>query len=316
VSPADAPAPGRWRAAELGARPGWRLVASAEVLEDAAALERWAGGRADPVSALQATSVSTPALDALAGTLGTELDDGSGVALVTGLGSLPETTLRLVYLKLGLGLGRTIDTYGRLYDVHDTGQSYRDKPIPVSQTRESTGMHTDSSGRDVWPRIIGLACVRQAPRGGESRLVSALQVHDDLQRSVPHLLDRLRGEFVRDVVTPGSERDPEVVRRNRFPVFAPGGRVALRYMRYWIERGHARVGEPLDDEAVAAFDALDAALEDPRNVLRFRMEPGDLLFIDNTTVAHDRDGFVDDPHEPRLMLRLWLSRPVAGPTEV
>jgi len=315
VTTRTAATPRGWRAADLAARSSWRLAASEGVLRDATALQQWAGDRVDPISELVADSVATPALDALAGTIGTELDEGSGVALVTGLGALPESTLRLVYLKLGLSLGRTIDTYGRLYDVHDTGESYRDKPIPVSQTRESTGMHTDSSGRDVWPRIIGLACVRQAPQGGESRLVSAVQVHEDLRGSVPHLLERLRDDFVRDVVTPGSERDPDVVRRNRFPVFAGGDRVALRYMRYWIERGHARVGEPLDSEATAAFDALDTALEDPRNVLRFRMEAGDLLFIDNTTVAHDRDAFVDDPDEPRLMLRLWLSRPMGEPAQ-
>ena len=72
-------------------------------------------------------------------------------------------------------------------------------------------------------------------------------------------------------------------------------------MRYWIERGHARAGLPLGPEDLAAFDALDARLEDPANVLAFRMAPGEMLFVDNTTTAHDRDAYEDDPAAPRLL---------------
>jgi alpha-ketoglutarate-dependent taurine dioxygenase len=44
----------------------------------------------------------------------------------------------------------------------------------------------------------------------------------------------------------------------------------------------------LGPEDIAAFDMLDRELSDERNVLTFRMEPGEMLFIDNTTSAHDR----------------------------
>ncbi len=97
------------------------------------------------------------------------------------------------YLALGLELGRTIATYGRLYDVIDTGASYTDKSVPMSQTRESTGMHTDSSGKNVCPRVIGPLCIRAAPRGGDSRVVSAAEVHERLRGRSPALLERLYG---------------------------------------------------------------------------------------------------------------------------
>jgi alpha-ketoglutarate-dependent taurine dioxygenase len=167
-------------------------------------------------------------------------------------------------------------------------------------------MHTDSSGKRVWPSIVGLACVRQAPVGGGSRLVSAAQAHETLRREHPELLARLYDGFLRDIVTPGSARTPADVAANRFPIFSFAGRLALRYMRYWIERGHERAEEPLDEQALAAFDALDATLARPEHVVAFRMGPGDLLFIDNRTVAHDRDAYEEDPERPRLMLRLWL----------
>jgi len=314
VAPVHAVRPLAWTAASIADSRAWVFEAPAEVEPDVRALEAWATREADPCAALRAESVSTPALDTLAGAMGRELDFGSGLAWIRGFSGLSELTLRLVYLKLGLALGPTVDTYGRLYDVKDTGVSYKDKPIPVSQTKESTGMHTDSSGKHVRPGVIGLACVRQAPKGGGSRIVSAAQAHEVLREKHPHLLERLYGTFVRDVVTPGSDRDLARVAANRFPVFSYDGRIAMRYMRFWIEKGHTRVGEALAPEDLEAFDALDAALEDPAHVLAFRMAPGDLLFIDNTTTAHDRDAYEDDPASPRLMLRLWLEHRAASET--
>lgn len=35
------------------------------------------------------------------------------------------------------------------------------------------------------------------------------------------------------------------------------------------------------------------------------MAPGELLFIDNHKVAHDREAYQEGPATPRLMVRLW-----------
>ena len=298
-----------WTAEEMARTESWKLQAPEGLVRDAGTLSAWAATQVDPVAALRRDLLPLPAVKALAEAVGRELDSGTGVAWVRGLPPLPEVPLRLLYLALGMELGSVVETYGRLYDVADSGASYRDKPIPVSQTRESTGMHTDSSGKAVCPRVIGLLCIRQAPQGGLSRVVSAARAHEQLRASAPGALERLYGEYVRDVVTPGAERDAAHVAANRFPVFSCAGRLRLRYMRYWIERGHARAGLPLGPEDLAAFDALDARLEDPANVLAFRMAPGEMLFVDNTTTAHDRDAYEDDPAAPRLLVRLWLDRP-------
>lgn len=313
IAPVEAVRPLAWTAASMAQSSAWTFDAPPAAEDDVRALERWAAREADPCAALSAHSVSTPALDRLAAALTRELDQGSGVGWIRGFSGLSEQTLRLVYLKIGLVLGPTIDTYGRLYDVKDTGASYRDKPIPVSQTKESTGMHTDSSGKDVRPGVIGLACVRPAPQGGCSRIVSAAQAHEVLRAAHPRLLERLYGTFARDVVTPGSDRDAAHVAANRFPIFSYDGRLGLRYMRYWIEKGHARIGEALAPDDLEAFNALDETLENPAHVLSFRMAPGDLLFIDNTTTAHDRDAYEDDPSAPRLLLRLWIDHRAPRP---
>jgi hypothetical protein len=140
--------------------------------------------------------------------------------------------------------------------------------------------------------------------------VSAVAVHDHLAAHAPEVLARLKQPFYRDVVTPGSEANAlELIRSNAFAVYSQAeDGPTLRYMRYWIEKAHQRINKPLDPLDLAAFDRLDQTLNDPRFRYDFDLARGDLLFIDNHKIAHDRDAFVDDPEAPRLMVRLWLNR--------
>jgi len=277
--------PFHWRAADLAARGEWRFSASPSLLElDHEGLLHWL----------------SPVIR--------EPSEGSGAALIQGLGGVPEAELRRLYLAIGRCIGEVNTTYGALYDVIDSGASYRDKPIPVSQTNAATSLHTDSSRLETHPRWVGLACIRQAPHGGGSHLVSAVAVHDHLARHHPDQLAGLYRPFHRDVVTPGSEADAlSLIHSNAFAVYAmaPDG-PTLRYMRYWIEKAHQRIGRPLDPLDLAAFDRLDATLNDPQFRHDFALGPGDLLFIDNHKLAHDREAYRDDPLAPRLMVRLWL----------
>ena len=279
-------APFRWTAAELAERQQWRFAASPALLElDQASLQRWA----------------IPVID--------ELTKGSGAALIQGLGGVSEADLRRLYLEIGRCIGDVDTTYGELYDVLDTGVSYLEKAIPVSQTNASTSVHTDSSRLETHPRWVGLACVRQAPIGGGSRLVSAVAVHEHLAAQHPTVLERLYQPFYRDVVTPGSETNAlELIHDNAFAVYSKASDgPTLRYMRYWIEKAHQRINQPLDPHDLEAFDQLDQTLNDPRFRYDFDLGPGDLLYIDNHKLAHDRDAFTDDPAAPRLMVRLWLN---------
>ncbi|PWL22073.1 MAG: hypothetical protein DCO99_07960 [Synechococcus sp. XM-24] len=278
--------PFRWTAAELAARKQWRFMASPDLVElNQPSLQHWVA----------------PVIE--------ELTRGSGAALIEGLGTVDEADLRRLYLAIGRCIGDVDTTYGELYDVLDTGVSYLEKAIPVSQTNASTSVHTDSSRLETHPRWVGLACVRQAPVGGGSRLVSAVAVYDELAVNHPDVLRRLKQVFHRDVVTPGSEANAmALIQDNAFPVYSRANDgPTLRYMRYWIEKAHERINKPLDPLDLEAFDQLDEILNDPRFRYDFDLAPGDLLFIDNHKLAHDRDGFVDDPQAPRLMVRLWLN---------
>ncbi len=298
--------PRRWTAAALWKRKEWRIQAPSALGRDIGILQRWAAGRTDPIAALDLHDLDRPHVRALAGRIHRELAEGSGVAWVTGIDETDPLALRLLYVATGLHIGRPVGAYGRLYDVVDSGRSYRTEAIPVSQTNASTGVHTDSSNKGLCPRFIALLCVRPAREGGGSRITSALQAHEVLRRTHPDLLAHLYLDHIRDLVTPGAVRNADTIRANAFPVFSAPPGPSFRYMRYWIERGHREASQPLSPERLQAFDRLDAILEHPEHVVRFRLEAGHMLFCDNTTVAHDRDAYVTQAHNPRWLCRLWL----------
>jgi hypothetical protein len=134
-----------------------------------------------------------------------------------------------------------------------------------------------------------------------------LETHERLADTDSASLDLLYQPFIRDLVTPGAHRTRANLVLNRFPIFSAPPDPAFRYMRYWIERGHQEAGVPLSAPQTRALDQLDRFLEHPDHVVRFRMEAGHMMFCDNTTVAHDRDGYLDDLANPRWLCRLWLA---------
>lgn len=298
-----------WTAAQLAEDTRWTLQVGDAEHRDVQHLAQWAAGRSDPEQEYMPGVVGIPALEKLGEQIRFHLRDGYGVARVVGFDpALDDAALRLAHLAIGLDVGEALTNYGRLFEVKDRGEDYRTSAVPVSMTRESTSYHTDSSARDVEPDHVGLLCVHSAMEGGESLISSAISVHDELSASAPGSLALLYRDYYHDVVTPGTDRNLDRIRENIFPVYRydpAQGRINFRYMRYWIERAHSLLEQPLQDEAIDAFNRLDALLDDPRLVLKFTMERGEMAWIDNRHLAHNRNAFVDVPETPRTLVRMW-----------
>lgn len=249
------------------------------------------------------------AVAGLADLVGRRLQHGPGFCRLAAGGDLEAAALRLLFLAIGAGLGQPMTQYGRLYAVKDRGADYRNSSAPVSMTSERTGFHTDSSARGVVPDFVALLCERPAVRGGESLVSNALRVRAEFEQQEPHLLRLLQRDYIRDLVTPGLDNGLQDLLANRFPVFGSddsAAGVTFRYMRYWLERGQERAGAPLGAEQRAALDRLDERLAAPEHVVQFRLARGDMLFVNNRTLAHDRTAFIDDPSCPRLLWRMWV----------
>lgn len=251
-----------------------------------------------------------PEIIKLATEIKNEIIHGTGVAYITGLSNYPftRTEQKLFYLALGKAMGHVFEHYGRLYDVTDHGFDYTKDAVPVSKTNSETSFHTDSSSRYVNPDFLGLLCLQPGQSGGESMFSSATAVHEMMRHYHLDLLELLYKEYIRDIVTPGQEKNKNSLLQNRFPIFHYNineKKLTFRYMRYWIEQGHKHADLSLDPKHIHALNTLDKLLASDKLHVRFTLNSGDIIFCNNHTIVHNRTQYTDDPDNPRLLVRLW-----------
>jgi hypothetical protein len=238
------------------------------------------------------------------------LEDGRGFVIIQALPIQRYSggELQALYWLIGQLLGSPMaqNVQGTLlYDVRDTGQDVR-SGARFSVTNAESTFHTDNSFGSEIADYVGLLCVRTAKAGGLSQVVSGYAVHRALaerrdgvleQLSEPFHVDRRGGVLAGEAPT------------MRFPIMHWGCRgLVCRYLRFWIEAGHEKVGEPLTADQRHALDVLDSVLQRPDLRVEFDLEPGDMLFINNRWIFHNRTAFEDHPvpDRRRHLVRLWL----------
>ena len=192
--------------------------------------------------------------------------------------------------------------------VIDMGLDAKDPNVRIYQTHERQTFHTDSSD------IVGLVCLQQAKAGGDSALVSSNTLYNKMRADHPHLAAALFDPIATDrrgEVAAGQKPFFEI------PVFSwHQGLLSTIYQRQYIDSAQrfedAMRLTPLHVEALDCFDALANSAD--LNFL-MRLEAGDMQFVHNHTLLHDRTAFEDwsDPTRKRHLLRLWLSSPSARP---
>jgi alpha-ketoglutarate-dependent taurine dioxygenase len=237
------------------------------------------------------------------------LEDGPGFVVIESAGRDYDDRRRtLLYWLVGQALGGPVvqNVQGTLlYDVRDTGQDVR-YGARFSVTNAESSFHTDASFFDEVVEYVGLLCLWPARAGGLSQVVNGRTVCEELRKRCPATLAVLGERFHvdrRGGTKPGeapSAQFPVLSQDQAGPVF--------RYLRYWIEAGHARAQQPLTGAQLEALDMLDSVLNDPALRVEFTLHPGDMFFLNNRWVLHNRTAFEDfpDPKRRRHLVRLWL----------
>jgi Taurine catabolism dioxygenase TauD, TfdA family len=208
-----------------------------------------------------------------------------------------------------LGSARSQNAMGHvLGHVRDLGLATEDPNVRTYQTTERQHFHTDSCD------VVGLLCLKTAKQGGLSSLVSSNTIYNVMAERHPDLVWRLFEPFATD-------RRGEIPEGKKpwfdMPVFNEyQGYLSAIYSGTYI-RSAQRFPEARKptEEDFAALDCFDRLAEDNALRLDITFQPGDIQFVHNHTILHDRTGFVDwpEPERKRHLLRLWLAVPGARP---
>jgi len=231
-----------------------------------------------------------------------ELFNGRGFAVLRGLdidGLSTEDAARLFW-GLGLHFGKPLPQNSKghlLGHVKDLGLSADDPSVRLYQTNERQHYHTDSCD------IVALMCLQKARRGGLSSLASSWSAYNEMFTRDPDLAAALFEPIWTDH---RGEHPPGSTPWFSIPIFSwHRGKLIAMYQRRYIESAQRFPGVPrLGDRQKRAMDLLDQVLEEIGFHMAF--EPGDIQFVHNHQILHDRTAFEDDPQRPRHLLRLWL----------
>ena len=303
--------PAAWTGAEMREREDWIVhLGAPERAELDAAMRR---SMHLAIEDIGAQDFALPTLGPRLLTLRDELVEGRGFALLRGLeteGRPIEESARLFW-GIGAWLGRAVSQNAQghvLGHIYDLAYDPRDPGVRTYQTAERQYYHADSCD------IVGLMCLRPARRGGLSSIVSSVTLYNEVARrraDLAALLSELvpidrRGEI------PQGE-DPWFLNA----VFNHhDGLMSGYYVRRYIVSSQRLPGAPrLSARHHEAFDLLDRLAEDPDLHLDMEFRPGDIQFLHNHTIFHDRTAFEDwsEPERKRHLLRLWLCPPNGRP---
>ena len=196
----------------------------------------------------------------------------------------------------------------RLFHVRDHGYTSDDSRFRGPASRRRLSFHTDRCD------VIAFACLQPAQSGGDSFVVSAVTLYEELRVREPDVLEVLRQPFpfLRHTVDTGNAKP-----YCELPIFsAHDGHFAGHFLRVLIDRADQAANAPnLSKAQRRALDVLESLAEDPALHVRFRLEPGDVLLLNNWTTFHRRSEFTDagEPAARRHLLRIWLSMPNSRP---
>ncbi len=301
-----------WRAADLETDRSWSLQWTHRELD---ALDEWSktidpAALSEDPSLIAACSATAPdVLVERAAAVRRQLIDGLGLALLSGLDidqhKPDDIAVRFLLFGSLIGSLRSQNAAGHLLGhVSDVGADVDDPTTRIYQTNRRQTFHTDSTD------AVGLLCLRTARQGGASMVVSVDAVYRQMAAQAPELAARL----FEPIATDRRGEQPEGERPwFEIPVLSPAGdRVTGLYQRQYIDSASRFEEAPQPDaQQVRALDLFDELMNDPTMHFQMSFAPGDMQFVHNHSLLHDRTGFIDhaDPALRRHLLRVWLSLP-------
>ena len=231
---------------------------------------------------------------------------GPGLKLIKGL---PLETMTTEEIEAAFwGIGHHLGVPGAqnpanelLGHVTDYGERADDPFVRLYRTAANIRFHCDPAD------IVGLLCIQPAKHGGQSRLVSTVTLFNELLKQKPHLVSRLFEPFRMDL------RGETKKDQKPYSLVAPAqfadDRLRTFYHSDYFRSVERHEGITLTAEEQEILDFYDELALDPTYHLDMWLEPGDMQFVCNHTIAHARTAYEDNPdsRQKRHLLRLWLS---------
>jgi len=309
-----------WKGLDIVNNPRWQFsLEEADIAEIDAALQHSKNLKLNQRS-IQADLFPLNIVKTKFAQIASELEEGCGFVRLRGLplDRWSQKDLELVWMGLASHLGQPVfqNSDGQLLreiraESGDVGQRHGQLPTGNGNflsSRARTASNAELRYHTDRTDIVGLLCTGTASRGGLSKIVSSITVHNEMLARYPDLCNLLYLDLPRSRM--GEEVGGESV-WYYLPVWGiRDDKFTSHYSRTFIEALEYVPGAPkITSKQWQALDTLAMLAEEQH----FEMElaEGDIQFINNHVIYHSRTAFEDDPNavRQRCLWRIWLSAP-------
>ena len=303
--------PAGWTAADFREAPPWVMRLNNDEATDIIDAARRLDATGKSLTDIGHDDFPLPVAEPVLREIHHQLVDGCGIVQLRGLpvAELNRRQAAVAFMGMGTYFGARLSQNAAghvLGHVKDLGFDYDDPKARGYQTAAAMGFHTDPCD------FVSLMCLRTAQSGGESRVVSSINIYNEMLRRRPDLVHELTQDFYwtrHGEVAPGEEPF------YRMPVFSfVDGYFSGRGISSHILKAQSLPGVPpftqAQREAIDLFRALTQEL-----AADVPFQEGDFQILSNHVMLHSRRPFDDweKVEEKRHLLRLWLSNPGCRP---
>ena len=300
------PGPVAWRGADLAKDDSWVTRIPDWGLAELDAALRSVQARELNVEDVTREDFPLPSYGREIARINEELENGRGFVMLRGLPRerYSDDELAIIYWGIGAHMGSAVSQNSRgelLGHVRDRGFDFSRLDVRGYETRASQGLHVDNSD------VVGLLCLRTAKSGGTSQLVSSMTIYNEMLARYPWYVGVLCRPFAVDMRGEGRPGVPDYYTRPIYSFY--DGKLSCGVNFTYIRSAPAKSGVPLTAVELEALELMERLSMDPSLCMHMAFEPGDIQFVNNYVIMHDRMPYDDwdEPERKRHLLRLWLA---------
>ncbi|KAI9368038.1 hypothetical protein BJX61DRAFT_537573 [Aspergillus egyptiacus] len=270
-----------------------------------------------PLETLDPSTFPLPCLHSLLRSASDNLHSGYGFTLIRGVPVDRYSRHENLIIYLGIAShiaairgrqdhqfeGQPADVMvAHITDMRRPGEGHKHNFALAAYSDSEVVYHTDVGD------IVSLFALSEPASGGESLLASAWIVYNALAESRPDLICVLAADWPIP-----SAKQPELVTHRPLLFHQPAcGAAPERIILQFSRRSFSGFGAQSQKNLLTPLqiEALDALhfLADKFHV-SMKLEKGDMQFINNLSMIHARNSYIDSPDSRRHLLRLWLRDP-------
>jgi predicted RNase H-like nuclease (RuvC/YqgF family) len=148
-----------------------------------------------------------------------------------------------------------------------------------------------------------MGCIKNATKGGKTILVDSKKLFNKIKNHDQISAEVLKKKFLFE--RRGFGGNKKILSKKIFDI--NNKKFEFRYLREYINSAYKIKKLKIPNNKKKALDLLDVFLEKKELQTKLKLNVGDVILINNKSVAHGRTSFTLSKNKPRKLLRIWVN---------